>query len=83
MHICLKKIECVEPKASALAAIRKVLERADVKVENSEKAKIVIVKNKDFSVKPSGGTIGLLTAGTSDILVAEEAKLIAQEMGCS
>ena len=65
------------------AAIRKVLEHADVKVENNEKAKIVIAKNKDFSVKPSGGRIGLLTAGTSDIPVAEEAKLIAQEMGCT
>ena len=58
--------------------MRKVLERADVKVENNEKAKIVITKNKDFSVKPSGGSIALLTVGTSDILVAEEAKLIAQ-----
>ena len=44
---------------------------------------MVIIKNKDFSIKPSGGRIGILTAGTSDISVAEEAKLIAQEMGCS
>lgn len=30
----------------------------------------------------SGGHIGILTAGTSDIPVAEEARLVAEEMGC-
>ncbi len=30
---------------------------------------------------PSGGVVGILTAGTSDIRVAEEAKAIAEEMG--
>lgn len=29
-----------------------------------------------------GGRIGVLTAGTSDIPVAEEARLVAEEMGC-
>lgn len=34
-------------------------------------------------VRPrSGGQIGILTAGTSDIPVAEEARLVAEEMGC-
>ncbi|MDO5845458.1 MAG: nickel pincer cofactor biosynthesis protein LarB, partial [Methanocorpusculum sp.] len=31
--------------------------------------------------KPSGGTVAILTAGTSDIRVAEEARAIAEEMG--
>ena len=30
---------------------------------------------------PSGGTVGIVTAGTSDIRVAEEARAIAEEMG--
>jgi pyridinium-3,5-biscarboxylic acid mononucleotide synthase len=30
----------------------------------------------------TGGVIGIITAGTSDIGVAEEAKVIAEEMGC-
>lgn len=34
------------------------------------------------SVTPSGGVIGVITAGTSDIRVAAEASLIASEMGC-
>ncbi|WFN35505.1 nickel pincer cofactor biosynthesis protein LarB [Methanogenium sp. S4BF] len=29
-----------------------------------------------------GGTVGIVTAGTSDIRVAEEARIIAEEMGC-
>jgi pyridinium-3,5-biscarboxylic acid mononucleotide synthase len=55
----------------------------DSVLEVNEKAKMVVLKNKDFLVNPTGGKIGLLTAGTSDIPVAEEAKLIAQEMGCT
>ena len=31
---------------------------------------------------PTGGRVGILTAGTSDIPAAEEAALIAREMGC-
>ena len=30
----------------------------------------------------TGGVVGIITAGTSDIGVAEEAKVIAEEMGC-
>jgi NCAIR mutase (PurE)-related protein len=40
----------------------------------NEKAKMVVNK--------TGGKIGILTAGTSDIPVAEEARVIAEEMGC-
>ena len=52
-------------------------------MEINDKAKMAVIKNKTFAVKPSGGRIGILTAGTSDIGVAEEAKIVAQEMGCT
>jgi pyridinium-3,5-biscarboxylic acid mononucleotide synthase len=55
----------------------------DVLLEINDKARMVVVKQKTFVVKPTGGKIGLLTAGTSDIPIAEEAKIIAQEMGCT
>jgi pyridinium-3,5-biscarboxylic acid mononucleotide synthase len=55
----------------------------DAQLEINDKARMVIIKRKDFSITPSGGRIGILTAGTSDIPVAEEAKIIAQEMGCT
>ena len=48
----------------------------------NEKAKMVIIKKKNHAVKSTGGKIGVLTAGTSDIPVAEEAKVVAEEMGC-
>lgn len=36
----------------------------------------------DAPAPQGGGAIGLLSAGTSDIPVAEEARLVAEEMGC-
>jgi len=47
-----------------------------------EKSGIIIVKLRSYRVRATGGRVGLLTAGTSDIPVAEEAKVIAEEMGC-
>lgn len=42
----------------------------------------VLVLSNDGPPKNTGGIIGIITAGTSDIRVAEEAKIIAEEMGC-
>ena len=47
-----------------------------------DKSGIILVKLRSYRVKETGGRVGLLTAGTSDISVAEEAKVIAEEMGC-
>ncbi|MCW4044071.1 MAG: nickel pincer cofactor biosynthesis protein LarB [Candidatus Bathyarchaeota archaeon] len=47
-----------------------------------DKARMIVIQKKNFAIKPTGGKIGILTAGTSDIPVAEEAKVIAEEMGC-
>ena len=52
------------------------------RVHFSSRSRIAIIKSKGFRVKPSGGRVGLLTAGTSDIPVAMEAGTIAEEMGC-
>lgn len=47
---------------------------------NSEGRMFVI--SRVPSPKKTGGVVGIITAGTSDIRVAEEAKVIAEEMGC-
>ena len=52
------------------------------KIQFFEKPGIIIVKLSSYRVKATGGRVGVLTAGTSDIPVAEEAKVIAEEMGC-
>ena len=43
---------------------------------------MVLMKDKNKAPAKTGGKIAIVTAGTSDIRVAEEAKVIAEEMGC-
>jgi len=45
-------------------------------------SRMVVVRRPDFLGPSSGGRVGILTAGTSDWPRAEEARVIAQEMGC-
>lgn len=42
-----------------------------------------ILRREGFAVTPSGGRVAILTAGTSDQPIAEEAGLVCQEMGCA
>jgi hypothetical protein len=51
-------------------------------VDINELAKTLIVKEKSYKFEKKGGKIGIITAGSSDIPVAEEAKVIAESMGC-
>jgi pyridinium-3,5-biscarboxylic acid mononucleotide synthase len=64
-----------------LAQIR-VRKIRDSKIEFFPKSGMIVVKQRSFRVRNTGGKLGILTAGTSDIPVAEEAKVIAREMGC-
>jgi len=64
-----------------LAEIKNALSDDSI-LEWHEKARIAVLKKKDYAVKVNGGKIAIITAGTSDIPVAEEAKVIAEEMGC-
>ncbi len=65
-----------------IRAIKRAVPK-DAILQTYARAKIVVMKKKDYSIRKTGGKIGLLTAGTSDIPVAEEAKVIAEEMGCT
>ena len=68
-------------KEDCLDIIRKTT-FCDAVLQIDTRAAIVVVKKKNFEVKRTGGKVGILTAGTSDIPVAEEARVIAEEMGC-
>jgi NCAIR mutase (PurE)-related protein len=57
-------------------------EHADCAIEVFDRSGMVVLKRPTFVPAPPGGRVGLLTAGTSDIAVAEEAQVVAQEMGC-
>lgn len=54
-----------------------------LQVEINEKARMAVLKKKSYATTKTDGRVAILTAGTSDIPVAEEAKVIAQEMGCT
>jgi NCAIR mutase (PurE)-related protein len=42
----------------------------------------ILILSKNNTPKKTGGIVAVITAGTSDIRVAEEARIIAEEMGC-
>jgi NCAIR mutase (PurE)-related protein len=52
------------------------------KIEKNEKAGVLAVSKKRSLIKKTGGRVGVLCAGTSDIPKAEEAVIISREMGC-
>jgi len=62
-------------------AIKKIVPN-NANIQINKKAKMIVIKKKEFTVEKTGGKIGIITAGTSDIPVAEEARIIAEEMGC-
>lgn len=60
--------------------LQRFLRKKKVKVIVSERARTLVAsKNKTNS---TGGKVGIITAGTSDIAVAEEARLMVEAMGC-
>ena len=60
--------------------LQKFLRKKKAKVTVSERARTLVAsKNK---VTDFGGKVGIITAGTADIAVAEEARLMVEAMGC-
>ncbi len=51
-------------------------------VDINKLTNILIIKENTYRFEKKGGIIGIITAGSSDIPVAEEAKVIAESMGC-
>lgn len=62
--------------------IKNFQDNSDYDLEINDLGKIIIVKEKSYEFKKEGGIIGIITAGSSDIPVAEQAKVIATTMGC-
>lgn len=63
-----------------LAALQ---ERFGDQVETGSGGTTVMVQNSDATLPHTGGRVGVLTAGTSDIPVAEEAILVCRVLGCT
>ena len=60
--------------------ILKKLKIKNLTIIHNRKGSVLVIKKKKLRTKPIG-TIGIVTAGTSDIPVAEEAKAVAEELG--
>jgi pyridinium-3,5-biscarboxylic acid mononucleotide synthase len=71
-------ISRVQPEA--VEALREAFKTHTVRVR--ETARAVAIYRPDYVHRSTGGYVGVISAGTSDIPVAEEAALIAEEMGC-
>ncbi|HEX2924279.1 MAG TPA: nickel pincer cofactor biosynthesis protein LarB [Chloroflexota bacterium] len=57
-------------------------EFADCTLSEHSPSRMVVIKRHDYQLRPTGGRVGVVSAGTSDVPVAEEARIIASEMGC-
>ncbi len=51
-------------------------------LEWDSEARAAILRTAGGQPTPSGGRVGIITAGTSDVPVAAEAALVCREMGC-
>lgn len=49
-------------------------------MDHNNRARTVVLRSRE--IKQGRGKVGILAAGTADIPVAEEAKVVAKEMGC-
>ncbi len=64
----------------AIEVLRDVFHSYHVRV--LETARAVVIYKLDYVHRKTGGQVGVISAGTSDVPVAQEAALIAEEMGC-
>jgi NCAIR mutase (PurE)-related protein len=67
-------------RPETIAALRAAFQEQAVRIR--EGARIVVIYKPDYIRRNTGGHVGIISAGTSDIPVAEEAVVIAEEMGC-
>lgn len=68
-----------EKAAKVLQSVR----GKNLRIVHNNKGRVLVVKKKGHKNGDAGGVIGIITAGTSDIPVAEEAAAVAEELGCS
>jgi pyridinium-3,5-biscarboxylic acid mononucleotide synthase len=74
---------CIVTRISAeqVAIVKNFAKQKGLTMEYREKGRVLVLGNGP-APKATGGIVAIITAGTSDIRVAEEAKIIAEEMGC-
>jgi NCAIR mutase (PurE)-related protein len=66
--------------SDAVEVLSEVFNTYNVRVHRAARA--VVIYKLGYVHRSTGGHVGIISAGTSDVPVAEEAALIAEEMGC-
>jgi len=65
-----------------LSRLANTLRRKGLHVEIGRNSTTLLASEKSFTHKMSDAKIGIISAGTSDIGVAEEARIVSKAMGC-
>ena len=68
-------------RSESIAVVREAFRAYPVRMR--EAAHAMAIYTPDYVRPSTGGHVGVISAGTSDMPVAEEAALIAEEMGCT
>ncbi len=66
--------------STSISPVREAFHAHTVRMR--EAARAMVIYSPEYVRRSTGGRVGVISAGTSDIPVAEEATLIAEEMGC-
>jgi len=66
--------------ARSLEAIKEAFVQYEMRYQ--EASRMMVIYAPEYMRRSTGGRVGMISAGTSDIPVAEEAAMIAEEMGC-
>jgi NCAIR mutase (PurE)-related protein len=64
----------------AVSPVQSAFQECTVRIR--EAARAMVIYSPAYTRVLTGGHVGVISAGTSDIPVAEEAALVAEEMGC-
>jgi len=67
-------------RSEAVLPVRTAFQEYQIHIR--EAARAMVISHPEYVRPQTGGHVGVISAGTSDIPVAEEAVLIAEEMGC-
>jgi len=68
-------------RSESIAVVREAFHEYPLRMHEAAHAMVIYVP--DYVRLSTGGHVGVISAGTSDMPVAEEAALIAEEMGCT
>ena len=69
-------------RKNELSKVASALKKKGLVVDAGRNSTTLLASDKSFGRRMTGAKIGIMAAGTSDIGVAEEARLVAKAMGC-